>query len=92
MPTVGLHSQGGGADQMASEKPHGSKTHDQQMRIIEHKEGPNVPAGGGDKIRSAPPGEPRSSSQQERRDHHKHNSSGQDGHKPQKHTPAEEKH
>jgi hypothetical protein len=77
---------------MAGEKPHGNKTHDQQMRIIEHKEGPNVPAGSGDTIRATPPREPRSSSQQESRDHHKHNNSGQDGHKPQKHTPAEEKH
>ena len=77
---------------MAGEKPHGDKTHDQQIRIIEHKEGPNVPTGGGDKIRTSPPRELRSTSQQESRDHHKHNNPGQEGHKPQKHTPAEEKH
>ena len=77
---------------MAGEKPHGDKTYDQQIRIIEHKEGPNVPTGGGDKIRTSPPREPRSTSQQESRDHHKHNNPGQEGHKPQKHTPAEEKH
>jgi hypothetical protein len=29
---------------------------------------------------------------QESRDHHKHNNAGQSGHKPQKHSPAEEKH
>jgi hypothetical protein len=29
---------------------------------------------------------------QESRDHHKHNNPGQDGHKPQRHTPAQEKH
>jgi len=51
-----------------------------------------VPAGGGAKIRTNPPREPRSTSQQESRDHHKHNNPGQDGHKPQKHSPAEEKH
>jgi hypothetical protein len=28
---------------------------------------------------------------QESRDHNKHNNAGQDGHKPQKHSPAEEK-
>ncbi len=31
-------------------------------------------------------------SQQENRDHNKHNASGQSGHKPQAHSPAEEKH
>jgi len=29
---------------------------------------------------------------QESRDHNKHNTSGQEGHKPQRHTPSEEKH
>ena len=29
---------------------------------------------------------------QESRDHNKHNNSGQSGHKPQKHTPDQEKH
>ena len=28
---------------------------------------------------------------QESRDHHKHNNPGQEGHKPQRHTPAQEK-
>jgi hypothetical protein len=32
------------------------------------------------------------SSHQESRDHNKHNNSGQSGHKPQRHNPAEEKH
>jgi hypothetical protein len=70
----------------------GSKTHDLEIRTIEHKEGPNVPAGGGARVRNSPPRAPRSQSQQEDRDHHKHNNAGQDGHGPQKHSPAEEKH
>jgi hypothetical protein len=70
----------------------GNKTHDLEIRTIEHREGPNVPAGGGAKIRNSPPREPRSDSQQESRDHHKHNNAGQEGHKAQKHSPAEEKH
>ncbi|AWN36023.1 hypothetical protein [Methylobacterium radiodurans] len=77
---------------MAGEKPHGDKTHAQQQRIIEHKDGPNVPTGGGERIRNSPPREPRSTSQQESRDHHKHNNPGQEGHRPQTHSPAEERH
>lgn len=34
----------------------------------------------------------RGGTNQESRDHNKHNHSGQSGHKPQKHSPAEEKH
>lgn len=69
----------------------GDKTHDLEIRTIEHKEGPNVPAGGGDRIRNSPPRAPRSTSQQETRGHNTHNNPGQDGHRPQKHGPAEEK-
>lgn len=69
----------------------GDKTHDQQIRIIEHKEGPNVPAGGGAHIRNSPERAPRSTSQQESRDHNKHNNPGQEGHQPQKHGPDEMK-
>lgn len=69
----------------------GDKTHDLEIRTIEHKEGPNVPAGGGGKRRSEPPREPRSTSQQENRDHNKHNHGGQAGYGPQKHRPAEGK-
>jgi hypothetical protein len=70
----------------------GDKTHDLEIRTIEHKEGPNVPAGGGSKIRNSPPREARSRSQQENRDHNTHNNAGQDGHRRQSHSPAEEKH
>ncbi|MGH1571346.1 hypothetical protein ACRAWG_12440 [Methylobacterium sp. P31] len=70
----------------------GDKTHDLETRAIEHKEGPNVPAGGGARIRNSPPRESRSQSQQESRDHHKHNNAGQEGHRPQTHSPAEQKH
>ncbi|ACL56252.1 hypothetical protein [Methylobacterium nodulans] len=77
---------------MAGEKPHGDKTHAQQQRIIEHRDGPNVPAGGGARIRTdADPTRP-PSAHQESRDHNKHNNPGQEGHRPQKHGPAEEKH
>ncbi|AWN49666.1 hypothetical protein [Methylobacterium terrae] len=76
---------------MAGEKPHGDKTHAQNIRLIEGKDGPNVPAGGGARIRtSADPTRP-PSTHQESRDHNKHNNPGQDGHRPQKHGPAEEK-
>ena len=68
----------------------GTKTHEQQLRTFEHKEGPNVPA--------SPPAEPKTAPMdtrgfnQESRDHNKHNNAGQAGHKPQHHSPAEEKH
>ncbi|MFE1597671.1 hypothetical protein [Methylobacterium sp. ID0610] len=76
---------------MAGEKPHGDKTHAQELRTIEHREGPNVPAGGGARIRtSADPVRP-PTNHQESRDHNKHNNPGQEGHRPQKHGPAEEK-
>jgi hypothetical protein len=70
----------------------GRKPHDLEIRTIEHAEGPNVPAGGGYRIRTSPPREPRSQTQQESRDHRKHNNAGQNGHGAQKHSPAEEKH
>ena len=70
----------------------GTKTHDLEIRTIEYKEGPNVPAGGGATIRNSPPRAPRSQSQQENLDPHKHNNAGQDGHGTPKHTPAEEEH
>ncbi|ACA16457.1 hypothetical protein M446_1992 [Methylobacterium sp. 4-46] len=76
---------------MAGEKPHGDKTHAQHQRIIEHREGRNVPAGG-DRVRSsADPARP-PTTHQESRDHNKHNNPGQDGHRPQTHRPGEEKH
>lgn len=68
----------------------GNKTHEQQLRTFEHKEGPNVPpeqARGQDSI---PPAS-RAGLHQESRDHNKHNDAGQQGHKPQTHSPAEEK-
>ena len=72
----------------------GNKTHELEIRTIEHKEGPNVPAGGGTGGDPAKAGEPGKDGHphQESRDHHKHNNAGQTGHKPQKHSPAEEKH
>jgi hypothetical protein len=69
----------------------GNKTHDQQIRTFEHKEGPNVPPERPGTRDSAPPAS-RAGLHQENRDHNKHNSPGQEGHTPQKHSPAEEKH
>ncbi|MDB5510844.1 MAG: hypothetical protein JWR08_327 [Enterovirga sp.] len=68
----------------------GNKTHEQQLRIIEHREGPNVPADSPVRRDGA---EPASAGgfNQESRDHNKHNNAGQAGHKRQKHSPAEEK-
>ena len=44
-------------------------------------------------VASEPSGGPagRDGTHQESREHNKHNNSGQSGHKPQKHSPAEEK-
>jgi hypothetical protein len=79
----------------------GKKTHEQQLRILEHKDDlpkPHEPIA---------PREPAHIPNREAResefpvsrgglhqesDHSKHNDAGQSGHKPQQHTPAEEKH
>jgi hypothetical protein len=78
----------------------GPKTHEQQLRILERK--PDMP----DPRRKAPPTPPRGVRNPEARqsefpvsrggmnqesDHNKHNDTGQSGHKPQQHGPAEEK-
>ena len=78
----------------------GAKTHEQQLRILEKK--PDMP----DARRGAPAPGRRSVKRPEARqsefpvsqrgmnqesDHNKHNDPGQLGHKPQKHTEAEEK-
>jgi len=79
----------------------GKKTHEQQVRMYERK--PDIP----DARRHPPPPEltkipdkderqseftvSRSGMNQES-DHNKHNDPGQQGHKPQKHSPSEEKH
>lgn len=68
----------------------GNKTHQQQIRIIEHQEGPNVAPEQPARRESAPPAS-RAGLHQESRDHNKHNNQGQTGHKPQTHSPAEEK-
>jgi len=78
----------------------GKKTHEQQLRILENKD--DVP----DARRRQPPTEEAHVPERDKResefavsrggvnqesDHNKHNDSGQHGHKPQQHTPAEEK-
>jgi hypothetical protein len=72
----------------------GNKTHAQHLRTLERK--PDL----GEPTQEAQPSsrEPREANRrggtemQESRDHNKHNHSGQTGHKPQSHGPAEEKH
>ena len=79
----------------------GKKTHEQQLRILEHKD--DVP----DPRRPQAPSERAHIPDRDKResefpvsrggvnqesDHNKHNDAGQHGHKPQQHTPAEEKH
>lgn len=77
----------------------GPKTHEQQLRILERK--PDMP----DAQRSDPPAVPAMQNPDARQsefpvsqggmnqesDHNKHNDPGQSGHKPQKHTEAEQK-
>jgi hypothetical protein len=80
----------------------GPKTHEQQRRILERK--PDVPdarQGGRPKDQSSPSLKTPEARQSEfpvsrqgmnqESDHNKHNDAGQSGHKPQKHSPAEEK-
>jgi hypothetical protein len=78
----------------------GPKTHEQQLRILEKK--PDMPD-----ARPAPPPPPTPAvrnpearqsefpvshhGMNQESDHNKHNDEGQTGHKPQQHTPAEEK-
>jgi hypothetical protein len=83
------------------------KTHEQQLRILERKaelpdarrldaELPHAAdAAGRAARRPAREAEfpvSRRGMKQESRSHNKHNRAGQTGHKPQRHTPAEEKH
>ena len=78
----------------------GPKTHEQQLRILENK--PDMP----DARHDTPPAGTQAVKHPEARqsefpvsrggmnqesDHNKHNDPGQSGHKPQKHTEAEEK-
>ena len=69
----------------------GNKTHEEQLRTFEHLDGPNVPPEKPPGRESAPPAS-RGGLHQESRGHNKHNDGGQQGHKPQHHGPAEEKH
>lgn len=79
----------------------GRKTHEQQIRTLERK--PDVPGRGSIGTQGASHKTPHQDVRptefpisttgfnQESRDHNKHNRSGQEGHKPQKHGPDEEK-
>jgi hypothetical protein len=82
----------------------GNKTHEQLVRNLERKDDmpkPTETAGGAPAATHGPndTGARQSEMQvsrggmnQESRDHNKHNNAGQSGHKPQAHSPAEEKH
>ena len=85
----------------------GNKTHEQLLRKLERKddvpkpaEMENIAAQPEQASRTPQHEEARQSEfsvsrggmNQESRDHNKHNNPGQDGHKPQRHAPAEEKH
>jgi hypothetical protein len=86
------------------QKMQGNKTHEQFLRNLERKDDmakPGEPMPGAaagthplneDGARHSEFAVSRGGMNQESRDHNKHNHSGQDGHKPQKHSPAEEKH
>ena len=67
----------------------GNKTHEQQIRRFRAEGGAECAGSAPDTRDSAPS---RAGFNQESCDHNKHNNSGQEGHKPQKHSPAEEKH
>jgi hypothetical protein len=61
----------------------GNRGNPNQTRIAGHQEKEQPHAGAG--------GQQSGSTHQESRDHNKHNNSGQSGHKPQQHSPAQEK-
>ena len=87
-------------------KGQGQKTHEQHLRMLERRDDMpkasevEVSAGGGASVQPPHDADARQSEfsvsrggmHQESRDHNKHNNSGQAGHKPQKHSPDEEKH
>lgn len=84
----------------------GNKTHEQQLRSLERKDymptagDPDISGGAAAGVQPPHDNEARQSEfsvsrggmHQESRDHNKHNNSGQAGHKPQKHSPEQEKH
>ena len=61
----------------------GNRSNPNQTRIAGHQERDDEPGASGKQDNG---------SHQESRDHNKHNNSGQNGHKPQQHSPAQEKH
>jgi hypothetical protein len=89
-------------------KRQGDKTHEQHLRILERKDDMAKPGeidlsdASAAAASAQVPKDPdarrsempvsRGGMNQESRDHNKHNKGGQSGHKPQQHSPAEEKH
>jgi hypothetical protein len=86
---------------MAEKTQQGDKTHEQFLRNLERK-GDMDDTGAEDPAATPTPHHPQARQSefavsergmnQESRGHNKHNHSGQSGHKPQQHSPAEEKH
>ena len=66
----------------------GNRSNPNQTRIAGHQEHDQSNAGASGKPDMGKQG---GASHQESRDHNKHNNSGQSGHKPQQHSPAQEK-
>ena len=65
----------------------GNRSNPNQTRIEGHQDSDGARGSGAPET-----GRPGGATHQETRDHNKHNHAGQSGHKPQKHSPAEEKH
>jgi hypothetical protein len=75
----------------------GNRQNPNQTRIEGHQDGAgdgsHAKASGKPEIgRQGSAGQGAGATHQETREHNKHNHDGQGGHKPQKHSPAEEKH
>jgi len=67
----------------------GNRSNPNETRIAGHQENDEAHTGSGGKPDIGKQG---GATHQESRDHNKHNNPGQSGHKPQQHSPAQEKH
>jgi len=65
----------------------GNRSNPNETRVAGHSESDQANASGKPDIRKQG-----GATHQESRDHNKHNNAGQSGHKPQQHSPAQEKH
>ena len=67
----------------------GNRSNPNETRIAGHQESDQAQV---DASGKAEIGKQGGATHQESRDHNKHNNAGQSGHKPQQHSPAQEKH